>query len=274
MPRRYTIVRIVLGVLLLAAAGLKLNSLSVSAVPRVGWFAQPWVQLAAVEWEAVLGLWLLIGAQPRGSWFAAVGTFVAFAGVSAYLGWVGVASCGCFGTIQATPWLAFGVDLSVVAGLSIAVPKPAVGNGPARPVLPRLVPAAVALGVCSAPIALGLIAPTFAATTLASLRGETLIAVPSVIDLGECTRDQELRVEVQVRNMSTRSIRLVGGTADCSCDVTPDLPAVLQPGEDRSIQIRFRVKQPGPGVFTRTVRIGTDDAEEPYLNLMVRGRIR
>ena len=49
-------VRCVVGVVLLAAAGLKLYGLGVSAVPRVGWFAQPWVQLAAAEWELALGL--------------------------------------------------------------------------------------------------------------------------------------------------------------------------------------------------------------------------
>ena len=47
MPARSTIVRVLLGVLLLATAGLKLYGLSASSVPRVGWFAQPWVQLLA-----------------------------------------------------------------------------------------------------------------------------------------------------------------------------------------------------------------------------------
>ena len=50
MPQRFTVVRTVIGVLLLAA-GLKLYGLSVSAIPRAGWFAQPWVQLATAEWE-------------------------------------------------------------------------------------------------------------------------------------------------------------------------------------------------------------------------------
>src|SRR2546423_6451670 len=97
MLRRHVIVRTALGLLLLTAAGLKLYGLGVSAVPRVGWFAQPWVQLTAAEWEIVLGLWLLSGAYPLGAWVAALGKFVAFAGVSGYLGAVGVASCGCFG---------------------------------------------------------------------------------------------------------------------------------------------------------------------------------
>jgi len=49
--RRFAAVRIVLGCLLLAAAGLKLYGLNVTAVPRTGWFATPQVQLIAAEWE-------------------------------------------------------------------------------------------------------------------------------------------------------------------------------------------------------------------------------
>lgn len=104
-------VRVALGALLLATAGLKLYGLGVSSVPQVGWFSQLWVQLLAAEWELVLGGWLLSGARPRLSWLAALVTFVCFAGVSGYLGWVGVASCGCFGAVRTSPWWAFGVDI-------------------------------------------------------------------------------------------------------------------------------------------------------------------
>jgi hypothetical protein len=37
--RGFTVVRIVLGLVLLTAAGLKLYGLNVTALPRVGWFA-------------------------------------------------------------------------------------------------------------------------------------------------------------------------------------------------------------------------------------------
>jgi len=59
--RGFEVVRRVLGVLLPVAAGLKLYGLNVTALPRVGWFAGPQVQVAAAAWELVLGLWLLSG---------------------------------------------------------------------------------------------------------------------------------------------------------------------------------------------------------------------
>ena len=53
---------------------------------------------------------------------AAVITFTAFAAVSFYLGIIGQASCGCFGTIQASPWTAFGVDVGALVLLMLVRP--------------------------------------------------------------------------------------------------------------------------------------------------------
>lgn len=96
------IVQLSLGGLLLTAAGLKLYGQSVSAVPSVGWFATPSVQLATVLWEIGLGLSLLVGSGRAVVWLLSVSTFAIFAGVSGYLGLQGVANCGCFGVIKAT----------------------------------------------------------------------------------------------------------------------------------------------------------------------------
>lgn len=116
------LVHAALGVLLLAAAGLKLYGLNVSPFAQYGWLTAPWVQMLAVGWEVVLGLWLLSGAYRAGAWVATVGTFATFAAVSGYLGWIGQASCGCFGVIQASPWHAFAVDVTALALLAVARP--------------------------------------------------------------------------------------------------------------------------------------------------------
>src|SRR5436190_20938128 len=85
-PRRgFTVVRMVLGLLLLTAAGLKLYGLNVTALPRVGWFATPQVQVATAEWELVLAIWLLCATYQMApiyrfsAWIAAVATFLSFA---------------------------------------------------------------------------------------------------------------------------------------------------------------------------------------------------
>ena len=112
--RAYTVIRVVLGSLLLAAAALKIYGWNVSAVPLVGWFSTTSVQTVAVGWEILLSLWLLSGVALIGSWLAAIVTFVLLACISGYLGWIGQATCDCFGTIQASPWIAFSVDLTAL----------------------------------------------------------------------------------------------------------------------------------------------------------------
>ena len=85
----YSVVSRSLGILLLAAAGLKLNGLAVDPVGRMGLFTLPAFQIAVVEFEIFLAVWLLWGRLPLGSWATALGVFTVFAGVSAYQGWIG-----------------------------------------------------------------------------------------------------------------------------------------------------------------------------------------
>jgi len=276
MSRRFTIARLVLGGLLLAAASLKLYGLSVSAVPRVGWFAQPWVQLAAVEWELVLGLWLLSGAYPIGSWLAAVATFLAFAGVSGYLGWVGVASCGCFGTIHASPWHAFAVDLVALFVLLGTRPVLAIHSrlGMQGRSKPAIQVACVASGVCAAIAGFAVLAPHKATRILAELRDERFVVLPADVDIGDCDLGQAVDAELRVHNLSGRPARLVGGTVDCSCDLSRSLPATIPPGESHEVTIRLRIKEARAGAFARTVRLLTDDPDQPTIVVLIHGRVR
>ena len=180
MLRCSAIIRVTLGILLLAAAGLKLYGLGVSAMPAVGWFAQSWVQLAAAEWELVLGLWLISGAYPKASWFAALGTFLTFAGVSAYLGFSGAASCGCLGAIQTSPWWAFSVDVLALVLLAVSRPKHQPGSANAgRAALVGTVAVLLAISTGAAAWLFG--SPEVA---LARLRGASLTVTPEQLDLG------------------------------------------------------------------------------------------
>ena len=107
---------------LLCAAAAKLYGFIVSPFAQYGKLLNTSVQFAAVKWEIVLGVWLLSGRRPLGAWLAAVLTFAAFAVVSGYLGLIGQASCGCFGAIQASPWVAFAFDVVALILLGIARP--------------------------------------------------------------------------------------------------------------------------------------------------------
>src|SRR5687767_4532346 len=118
----YRLVSKILGGLLLAAAVLKLQGLGTDPVTRLGVFSTPEFQLFVVEFEVFLGVWLLSGKRPLGSWLLALTTFGLFAAVSFYQGWIGQASCGCFGRLRVNPWYAFGLDMVIVATLLVGRP--------------------------------------------------------------------------------------------------------------------------------------------------------
>jgi hypothetical protein len=269
--RGFTIVRIVLGLLLLTAAGLKLYGMNVTAVPRVGWFATPRVQVAVVEWELVLGLWLLSGTYQAGAWLAAVGTFLAFAGVSGYFGWIGVASCGCFGVIRASPWAAFGVDLAALAVLGVARPDFR-ADSLRLPSGSGIVPVgAAAVLVALTGVGSWLYGSPQAA--LARLRGDTLTVSSDYVDFGSGSAGQLLEATVEVQNWTERAVRLTGGTSDCSCVTTADLPLTILAGEARPATIRLTIPPAKLGAFTRVAELWTDHDKQRSIRLRVGCRI-
>ncbi len=266
MPTRCAVVRAGLGLLLITAAGLKLYGLGVSAVPQVGWFAQSWVQLATAGWELGLGAWLLSGVAVRWSWLTALLTFAVFSAVSAYLGWIGVASCGCFGTIQASPWWAFGVDVAALAALVVSYPDSrAVGGAPndaewSHGFAGVLVGACLIFAVLSGITTWVYGSPTVA---LARLRGEPY-HVPGYVDFGTARTGTSIEREIPIANLTDRPMRLVGGTSDCSCMTLSHFPVTIGPGETAVVPVRLKVPGSAAGAFTRWVEVWADDGQQVY----------
>ncbi|MBI1900439.1 MAG: hypothetical protein HYS13_04895 [Planctomycetia bacterium] len=85
-------------------------------------------QLALIVGEFALAAWLLSGRAELGSWVAAVLCFSAFAGVSIAKALAREASCGCFGSLEISPWLAGLIDVAVVTGLCIWRPTVALSG--------------------------------------------------------------------------------------------------------------------------------------------------
>ena len=125
VPGTFGVVRLALGLLLLAAAALKGQQLAAEPVGGTGLLDSRLVLVAAVECELLFGLWLLSGLLPRATWMAACGCFGLFACVSLYKGLSGAASCGCFGRVAVNPWYTFALDTAaVLALLRFPPPRP------------------------------------------------------------------------------------------------------------------------------------------------------
>jgi hypothetical protein len=249
-----TVAAVACGSVLLAAAGLKLVGWNVSPFAQYGWLLSPTVQAFAVIWEVLLGVWLLSRKSPFLSWLAAVLTFAAFAVVSGYLGVIGQATCGCFGVIQASPWAAFAVDVTALALLGVGRP-PLASRAEVVGVAKWAGAVAVLLVVVAAA---GVLTFGSAEAALARLRNEPLQVSPAVLEFGSGKPGQFLTTDVTITNHSSAPVRLIGGTSDCSCLTTHDLPRTIPPGEATTFTIKLRVPRDTVGQMNRTVEIFTD----------------
>jgi hypothetical protein len=235
--------------------------------------------MIAAEWEVVLGVWLLSGIYRVGSWLFGVGTFATFACISGYLGWVGHADCGCLGAIKASPWHAFGVDIAVVVLLAVARPDAEAIcqflRGSNRVALVRRVGfVAIFASLTALAIAGGTIAYGSHQAALARLRGDAIVIEPGILDLDVLEKDQSFDAAVTVKNWTDKPVRVIGGTSDCSCVATLDLPVVIEPGHEKAIAVRVVAKANEPGVITRWVLLWTDDDQQRVLPFGITFRVR
>jgi hypothetical protein len=256
----------VAGLVLLVAGGLKAHALVFHPLtPGSPLLTLPMEQLLCV-FEVLLAVWLISGWQWPLAWLAAVGTFAVFAAGSAWLAWQGHSSCGCFGQVPMSPTYTLAIDLAVLALLLLAWPK--------RSEWRRIIFFAGGTGVALAGAWLVLSAlGQSPEQLLAAWRGETVTVQPVQTDVGEGPAGPAEPFVITVHNRGHQSVRLVGGTTDCGCLATSDLPVTIPPGGSVAIRVQFKRSGP-PGVFKRGFWLYTDAPGQPFAVAWFAGRIR
>jgi hypothetical protein len=259
-------VPVLIGAVLIVAAGLKLAGLAFSPVPAVGPFSSPRLSVGIATWELLLGAWLLSGHDRGLAWFASAFTFLSFAIASGYMGIIGVSSCGCFGVMKASPWAAFAVDVAMLAVLAVFRPSPLFAAASIRSAVMK--PGFAILVVIG--VTAGLLSWTgHLAAGLAALRGETVSLSTSYLDFGIGEVGDNLHARMTVTNHNSQPLRIVGGTSDCSCTTTDSLPVTIEPGATADIPIKLHVPNAKPGQMTRTVILRTDNPDALELRLHI-----
>lgn len=268
------IVLVGLGALLVATALLKAQGPSDGTLGQNLILFSPRVRFAAMEAEAILGLWFLSGWAKRAAWLVAVAFFLVLAGTSLYLGLLGQSSCGCFGRIPVSPWGAFGLDALCLTALAWC--RPSI-HGMERVGFSRWRWDAITIAsgvVAILGVGLGgiLLAGVHPGDFLARARGELVSVDPPVTDMGTDVAGQAHRFTVRLQNHSDRPIKIVGGTASCSCLATGDLPISIPPGESAPITVTGSFKGT-TGLFQNEFYFYTDEERQHRVLARFKGRI-
>jgi hypothetical protein len=265
-------VRIVLGALLLCAATLKAYALWSDTAQPVPLFSSFHAQVAIIEIEAFLGLWLLSGHYLHLAWLSATILFFALSSASLYLVTIGEVSCGCFGSLRVHPWFSFALDSSCL-GLLVAFFPKAQLEGPLIRALPALARGLLGVGMLAAI----LVAASYMwfgspQEALSYVRGDRIALEPSGLEFGKGGRAESKAAALAIWNRTDRTVRVLGGSANCSCVTTNDLPVVI-PAHERKV-ISIRLMYPAEtGFFARSAWLMTDDPIAQRLVLSLSGRV-
>ncbi len=121
--RIHVVVLRILGLLLLIAAALKAHQLLTEPLgaERI-WSAWP-LLIAQVEFELVLGVWLLSGLFKRTAWVASFACVSGFSAITFHKGLTDAASCGCLRAVCVSRWITLtGLDLPALLALILFRP--------------------------------------------------------------------------------------------------------------------------------------------------------
>ena len=205
----------------------------------------------------------------RWKWLTALGLFSVFGAINLHQGWEGRTSCGCFGPVQANPWMVLGVDAVAVALLLLFRPQ-------SNEALFRWNDLRTGLLFVAKPtLALGLF---FGAVYLAfgsfdraiaQLRGQTY-SLDTLVDFGEGKPGEHKEAALTVTNWSRQPLRIVGGSSKCFFHATKDLPLTVAQGKTEPLQLLVTLPLQ-PGRFTHSGYLMLDDNGLEYAHFKITG---
>ncbi|HEX7377813.1 MAG TPA: DUF1573 domain-containing protein [Pirellulales bacterium] len=282
----WDVARIVLGLFLIVAAGLKTEQLWRSPYDGFGTLDHPLLLSAAVEAELLVGIWALAGVWPRACWNAAVLLFTLFAFVSVARHLRGAASCNCFGRADISPLAALFIDGVVISGLCFArptladapnAPRGRAGRASAASMYAFLTALTVAAAIATLP-PISMARRIFPDAPLlgAWSAGEPIAIAPRFIDFGELDFHEVRLATIELKNVSAHKVTVLGWRKSCTCVAATGFPHTLLPGEAHKITLTFEAATMRPK-YSESVSIYTDKGGTGNLSIELacrRGGVR
>ncbi len=264
-------VRLLVALLLLVTAALKAQVVWEGSSPAYAVFGSLRLQIVAIACSSALGVWLLSGKGARTAWPVAGAYFLMLAAVSFTIGLREHATCGCFGKLPISPWVAFGIDVAAL-GLLAAFPPWGGWAGVASSFGTADVPGGLPVALlATAVVGFGAVTPA-----LWYLRGE-----PVVVEDGNLTfkgtPGEERDVPVSVYNRGRKPVTIYGATRECGMEATRDLPLTIAPGGRGTLRVLVYFSGPSAKAHRQGV-LFTDAEGQPqvrfWLTLILRDEAR
>ena len=231
-----------------------------------------WLKVVSIAYELALGGWLVLSVSKRASLLVALATFAGFTAVNLRDISHGVAKCGCFGDLPMTPWTALAIDGTALALLTLSYLT--LRRGEAFRTGTR--PALVQFAAYQALLVVGwsgyvALSSGSSEVALAGFGGDEVAVRPGQIDFGTGHVGEQLPRTVTVHNLAAGPLTLLGGTADCSCVATADMPVTIPPGESRTVGLTLKLPATA-GTFRREAYLWTDNPSHKTLVIELTGR--
>lgn len=257
-----------------AVAGLLLSA-SVAKIASVGegpskGYDHDASNTAIAVVDGLLAAWLLSGVRALSAWVMALLYFVILGGVALAMGLMQRESCGCFGQVEISPWRVFVLDAIVVSLLVVLRPRTDAevpsGFGEVRQIVTCAVLILLVIGSI-----VGL-APWGMSTSLAILRGDSIVVEPRVSDIGDGTPGEFHPGRIHLKNIGDKTVNLIGASSTCACIFNSDFPVTIAPGETLALDVTVKFAG-NEGRFRARSEIYTDDVRQPVVHVSYVGRV-
>jgi Protein of unknown function (DUF1573) len=89
------------------------------------------------------------------------------------------------------------------------------------------------------------------------LSGQRLLIEPTELDLGDVVKGKVFERELQVVNLGSEPLTLLGAQSSCGCISLDDFPIVVPAGVDRALKLRIGTTDKS-GPFAHKIKLFTD----------------
>lgn len=105
------------------------------------------------------------------------------------------------------------------------------------------------------------------------LRGVRVVLGPEVVSIGTAPAGETRQVTFRIRNLSSKSVTIIGATQTCTCVTADDLPITLPPRTGHDLRVAIHVEGKPSERIAQDVSYFTNSPGHRALTVGIRGQV-